>query len=733
MLHFSASLPWWAVVLAAAVVLATAWAAYVRVSVPLAPYRRAVLTALRAVTLLLILGILLRPVRVLPPDIARDAIVAVVLDTSASMRLPDASGARRIDRAASFISGQLMPALSKRFQPEWLAAGETLAPVVEGSVQAVAPRTDLSGALRAVGDRYRGRTVAGIVLVTDGGDTSGRDVAAALEGEALPVFTVGVGDPQVARDREVVSLSAGQAPLGDALVDLSVTAVSHGYGTTPIALHVLANGRPVDVRRVTPAADGSPVQASFTLAPDRAGPTVFTVEIPVAPGELVAENNRQRVLVAPPGRRRRLLLVEGLPGFEHAFLTRALSLDPGLEVDSVVRKGKNEFGADTYFVQASGARTPSLVGGFPPAREPLFQYDGIILANTEGDDFRREQLESAAAFVGDRGGGLLVMGARSFAQQGFAATAIEEVLPVEVSDRRGAVVPASRADDGEQDRVRLTREGEGYPMLRIGDTPEATATRWASLPTLPASGAVGGPRPGAQVLAVMTAAGGVLRPVIAVQRYGAGRAMVFTADGSWRWRMHLPSNDRTHERLWRQVARWLTADAPDPVHVVPPVGPLPGTGEPVAVLVRDAEVALRLTLPGGDVRELKPVLADAATGRYVAPARFDTSGVYHVEAHARRGDRSLGDSQRWMLVGGADPETADPRLNEDLLRRIANATGGEYARLADARRLADAIRAPETDPGEPVVQEAWQTPWLLAAILLLLGAEWTLRRTWGLR
>ncbi len=62
----------------------------------------------------------------------------------------------------------------------------------------------------------------------------------------------------------------------------------------------------------------------------------------------------RRVLVPPQGRTRRVLVVEGAPGFEHTFLKRALARDPGLDVDSVVRKGQNEEGRDTFFIQAGG-------------------------------------------------------------------------------------------------------------------------------------------------------------------------------------------------------------------------------------------------------------------------------------------------------------------------------------------------------------------------------------------
>ncbi len=740
-MHVASTLPVWAIVLAAGALVAAAWLAYARVLVPLSAPRRAVLVALRALALLLVGFILLRPVRVLPPNADRDVVVPIVLDASSSMGIADVEGSRRIDRAAAYVSRHLAPGLSTHVRTEWLLAANGVAPVVEGRVSAQAARSDLAAVLQAVRDRYRDRRLAAIVLVSDGADTTGRDVAAAAQAVGVPVFTVGVGAPAVSRDREVLGVAAGETPIGDALVDLTVTAVSHGFGTDPIALHLLANGRPVDVRRVTPVADGSPVHASFTAAPDADRPTVFTVEIPQAPGELVAENNRRSVLVEPPGRKRRVLFVEGAPGFEHAFIVRALALDPGLEVDVVTRKGRNDAGTDTYLIQAPAARTPSLAGGFPPTRESLFQYDAIVFGHLDAGEVPREQLENAAAFVGERGGGLLVLGMTSFARQGVAGSAIDEVLPVATAGPGSAVVAASQRAGDAGERASVTRAGETHPVTRLGETPAATAKAWAAWPSLAGDDDVGPTRPGAQILAVTTPPGGAARPLVAVQRYGHGRAMVFTGEASWRWRMALPSGDHTYERFWRQAARWLTADAPDPVGMVPPASVVPGSRAPLDVVVRDArfvpvrdaDVTLRLTDPSGDVRDLRPMLADAATGRYSVPASFEAPGIYRIEAHASRGGQAIGDSRRWLLVGGADLEMADPRLNEALLRRIAVASGGRYARLGEAGALASAVSEVPAGRAAPVVRDAWQTPWLVGTILLALSIEWTLRRTWGLR
>jgi uncharacterized membrane protein len=743
MLQFAVSLPWWALVLIVGAVVALAAALYFRPLVPLTRRQQVALTALRALTLLFLVACLLRPVRVMPPNAESDAVVPVLVDISRSMRLADADGRPRIDVARELAQKQIATSLQGRFQSELWTFGDTLARPQGDRFAADARVSDLSSALRSVRERYRERRVAGIVVVSDGGDTSAQDAAQTVDDGGTPVFTVGVGAPRVAPDLEVLDVAAGEAALTDSSVDLTVSAVSRavsGVSREPrsFQLRVFENGRSVDVRTVTPAGPDSPVREVFTVSPSRETATLYTVEIPAAPGELVPENNRRSVLVAPPGRRRRLLIVEGAPGFEHTFIKRALASDPGIEIDSVVRKGRDEQGDATYFVQAVASRAPQLATGFPVEREGLFQYDAVLFANIEPDSLSRQQIELASEFVGERGGGILVFGAKSFAQQGLVGTALEEVLPVELHDRGGGVMRAS-VRRGEAYRVAVTPEGESHPVMRVGNSIEDSVKKWAAAPALAGATPLGAPRPGAQVLAVTNTTDGV-RPVIAVHRYGRGRAMIFTGEASWRWRMQLPSTDRTHELFWRQVARWLASASPDPVSGAPLGKIMPGQTERASVdirnaafeAVRDADVTMRVTLPGGETRDLKPTLTDARAGRYSSSIRFEQPGVYRLIAEAKQRNKVLGTSDQWVLAGAADLEMADPRLNEDVLRRVSRASGGRYLAAADLPRLPSLLTA-STDPGPPRLQELWHNIWMFAGVVILLAVEWFLRRRWGMR
>src|SRR5204863_2493797 len=134
----------------------------------------------------------------------------------------------------------------------------------------------------------------------------------------------------------------------------------------------------------------------------------------------------------------------------------------------------------TFFVQAGAGRAAALTTGFAARRELLYTYDVVVIANVEADFFTRAQLGMIADFVSERGGGLLVLGGRSFAQRGLAGTPLEDVLPVELNDRKGGLVRASLGsiDLPPHNKITLTPDGETHPIMRIGGNADETRKMW---------------------------------------------------------------------------------------------------------------------------------------------------------------------------------------------------------------------------------------------------------------
>ena len=734
---FAYPIAWWAGVLGLAAVVALAVLACWRARGVLTRAQLGALIALRALALLAVCAMLLRPVAVVKEPQAVGA-VSVLVDRSASMSIVDEGGRSRFDAAIAAVRDQLLPSLPATLVPEVLGFGETVSTLeIEAAGQPTATTSRLDRALLDVQQRARTRAIAGIVVVSDG--------AVRLDGlsgsgtSGVPVFTVAVGTPTPPTDREVYGAAIGDARLPGSLVDLSALVAVHGEPRQPVEVTIAEAGRPVDVRRIVPSGDGAPIRVTARVAPSRTTPTVYEIAVSRRDGEITVQNNQQRVLAPPAGPPRRVLIVEGAPGFEHGFLKRSLQEDPGVSVDAVVRKGSNEAGQETFYVQAAAAQAGYLTEGFPASKTALFDYDVVVLANLGVDMLSREQMTQLQEFVSVRGGGVIVLGARGFDSRGLADTPLEDVVPVELVDRAGGLArAASTRGSGEPFRVGLTGEGEDHPIMRLGAGGAETRKVWAEAPALSAVAPLGDPRPGATLLATTTAPGGVVRPLVAVQRYGRGRAVMFAGEASWRWKMMRPAGDQTYDGFWRQAVRWAGGDATGPVAVTAAVD---GSTITFDLQVRDAEFApardaqttLHVTDPSGRRHEVSvsraPERASALASRFEAAE----SGVYHAVAEGRRGETTLGSGETWVLVGGVQQEFVNPWRDDTPLRRLAEATGGAATTLADVSKLgamlSEAVRKPDT----MVEKEIWHTPWVFAALLALLAFEWTVRRRWGLR
>ena len=193
-------------------------------------------------------------------------------------------------------------------------------------------------------------------------------------------------------------------------------------------------------------------------------------------------------------------------------------------------------------------------------------------------------------------------------------------------------------------RVTLTAAGEAHPVMQIGESPGDTRKRWAAVPPLAAVSPLGAGRPGSSVLAVTAGPGGVARALVALQRVGEGRAMVFTGEASWRWRMMLPAGDHSYDRFWRQTVRWLGQSAPPPIQLTLPAAAAPGNVS-VDVTVRDAAFApqqsasvdVRIAAPGGATTSVRAEASGDKPGHYRATVPAGEAGTYRVTAEARRG------------------------------------------------------------------------------------------------
>lgn len=700
---------------------------------------RAVLVLLRTALIAVLLLCLLRPMLVLRAAVPHQNVVAVLLDDSRSMRIADVDGQPRgkylQDEFGDPARG-LRRGLAERFTVRTLRfSGGLAAAPAAADLTFDGSRTRLAAALDQARRQLAGVPLAGLVVVSDGADTTGDAVEPALmalKAAGVPVFAIGVGRDRAEKDIQVGRITAPRTVLAGTTLLIDAVVTAYGYAGQALTLDVVDGSTLAGSQAFTAGGDGQPVTVRVRFTATDPGPRVFTFRVTPQPGELLAENNTREVLVDVRDRREKILYFEGEPRFEMKFLRRAVTDDKQLQLVVLQRT------ADNKYLRLEVDDPDELVGGFPKTRDELFAYRGLVLGSIEAAAFTGDQLAMLAEFVDKRGGGLMMLGGpRSFSEGGYAGTALGDALPVVLTrmtpPAQPVVTPLA---------VRPTRAGTGHAVSQIGATEAASAARWPELPGLTTVNGVDAVKPGATTL-LTSGEGRTERPVLAFQRYGRGKSAAFTPQDSWLWQMHasIGVEDQTHEIFTRQWLRWLVDGVPDPVELttasdrVEPGDSLVLTAEVADasfVAANDAIVTATVSAPDGATTTVPLTWNGQRDGVYTGSAPTRLAGWYEITAEAVRAGTTLGRSTAHVNAGPGDAEFSEATRQMAALQTLADATGGRTYTPETAAALLEDLKY--TGRGITAVEERelWHAPIVLVVLLALLSAEWGYRRAVGL-
>ncbi len=722
-----------------AAVVAVAIMTYRRVSTSDGRVRdRVVLTALRVAALAIVVFCLFRPTLIVRAAVPQQNVLAVLLDDSRSMQITDWNGRTRAEFVREqFGDSALMRALSDRFLVRVFRFSSTATRASSlNDLTFSGSQTRLGPALENVREELAGLPLAGVVLVSDGADTSEAPLANALLGmraERVPVFTVGVGSERLARDIQIDRINTPRSVLKDGSLLVDVVVRHTGFGGQTVTVDVEDEGRIVGSERVQLPIDGTPATARLRVRALESGPRLFTFRVPPREGELVTQNNARQALINVRDTRERILYYEGEPRWEMRFLRRAIADDRNLQVVALQRT------ADNRFMQLEGD-PGELDEGFPKTRDALFRYRGLILGSLEAGAFSGDQLQMIADFVDRRGGGLLVLGgARSFGEGGFGGTPVADVLPLSIDPRTRASDPSGLA----RLTVAPTPAGQVHAITQIAETETASAARWSQLPPVTSVNAPLPAKPGATVLLNGVDQRGASHVVLAMHQFGRGKAAAFVAQDSWQWQMHasMPLEDQTHQNYWRQLLRWLVEGVPDMVDVrttadrVDP-GDLVTIEASVAdrsfMELNDAGVMAHVTRPGGGTLNVPLQWSGERDGQYRGTFVSSEPGEYEITVDATRAGQPVGSGVAYVLAARGETEFFDPVMHAAPLRRIAEETGGKFYTSDTVAGLAEDVQYAGRGVTTIEERELWNMPVVLILLISVICAEWGYRRAVGL-
>lgn len=706
------------------------------------PPVRAAMATCRFLALALVAFCLLQPALVLSTVVPQESFVGLVVDDSASLRIADQDGARRADWVARQLQDapdSLLGRLREKFKVRMFSfsdSGRRIAGLEELAFDGSTSQVEQG--LGAAADQLRNVALSGLVVLTDGVDTSNRlsDRLLDLRSQGVPVYPVGLGTPRYDLDLEVQAVDAPETVLIDSVVQVDVTVAQTGLSGRTVRLFVEDEGRIVSEQNLQFPTSGEAASVPVTLRATTAGPRRFTFRVDPVEDEVVLRNNARTALIDVQDRVDKVLYFEGELRYEYKFIRRAVEPDENLQLVSIIRAAESRF-------QRQGVDSAEeLADGFPVTREELFGYKALVLGSVEASFFTYEQMRMILDFAARRGGSVIFLGGRyAFSEGGYAGTPLAELMPVDLGPASGG--------EGEPTfsylDLRLTEQGRHHPALQFGADAAETLELWRSLPQeVSTFNVLTRLKPGATALMMGK------RPeldgeqvVLAHHRYGEGRAIAFSIHDTYNaWQMHaeVPLEDTRHERFWRQLLRWATSSVPDSLEVTTRRDRV-GAGDRAEIVarVRDeafleinrANVVADVTSPSGAVTTVPLEWSAEEDGRFEGAFPADELGFYDVVVDASAADGVLGSGSVTFEAADLGDEYFGAQQRTEFLADLAGQTGGRSYSTDQIDDLIDDLSFSGDGATVREYRDLWDMPALFLALLALLATEWTLRRLRG--
>jgi hypothetical protein len=609
----------------------------------------------------------------------------------------------------------------------------------------------IGDAIRQAVTQHRGRSIAAVIVLTDGINTNGsslQDASDWIAKKSIPLLIGGFGSLQQTPDIALENpLAPTMAHVGEQLfleVDLNLLGELATAGK-PLQVQVLAslgNNSDPFVQIIEAVSNDAPSKRlRIPFVPSQVGRAQIRVAISAISEESNTDNNSVEFEINVTDDATRILLIENMPRFEYRALLdlfgRSIDSEPTVNrfsVDSVL------FSADARLVEMDKRVLASL----PTEREQLFQYDVIVVGDVESRMLSVQFQQLLIEFVEQRGGGIVFVAGPIGMPTTFAGQPLEKLFPV-------AADQFQEADDLDQtNEIILNSLGERFAHLQLGTEVTGNVSAWQSL-TVPYWSVTSDlQRPGVHILSTLGAVNDEVGPLITQQFIGAGKVVFHWFDATWRWNESVEASAadvKPFDQYWEQTMRYMsrqtaTTDGSGLIEIVVP-GEAFVVGESVPVTVRfldertapsdDHAVMVVVEHSNGRRQFLRLARLGADRGRFAAPMQGLERGTYRVHLVEpvvfQNGEKNAAVAS--FTVIAPQGELVRQTLSDIEKRQIIASEHGRYFNVSELHELvANVPRGTPVRVGSKVAKPLWNANWIVAILISLLAIDWTLRRRW---
>jgi hypothetical protein len=595
--------------------------------------------------------------------------------------------------------------------------------------------TSLGAAVEMAMDDASGRRLAGIVLLTDGRTTAGIDPVAAVRRAAdasggqprAPVFAVPVGSPAAPVDVAVAAVLAAPVVALGDSVAIGASIQSAGMAGRKVAVELRDSSGAVLESRPLQLKDGRQPVA-FTWKAAATGSALLTVAVAPLDGEATPDNNSQTVAVEVSDRKARALVVDHAARWDFRFIDHAIQRDTGFESRMLLTGGIDP-----------AAATQGDAAGLPADVDEWAKYDVVVLGDLPAGVLDERRQRALVEAVSTRGTGVVFQPGGRHLPREYAGAPLATLFPVEIDFAANAGAATVEATGFKPLSMKVTARGAMHPAFALGDDAARNRSRWNSMQPFFRAAAATAPKPAATVLAEVDSPGGRGAVVlIAEAPFGSGRVAWIGTDETFRWRRNV--GDQLFWRFWgqtlRAVARREDRPADAPWLVVSPTRCEPGS--PVLVELNVPEAAapraagprsVAIERSGSGVAATSIVLTPAGRpGLFTGSFTPDEPGRVVVRHAAAAGGPALAAD---CVVAEPSRERASPAVDREALSALADVSAGAVVEIGDFSTIPYRLESSAVESKLALEDEVWDTWPVLALLVGIYCVDIAIRRFSG--
>ncbi len=646
--------------------------------------------------------------------------------------------------------------------------------------------TDLTKALELALKEVPAEEITSVIIFTDGrhnGDAGVESIARKFGGYGIQVSSVLVGGTVKPFD---LSISAADSPesvfLGDK-VRFTVRVAATRANGRKAKIHFEGAEGQIDEKEFLVEGDDWSKEFKFVDVPKEQGVYSYKLKVTNLEGELFADNNERQLDVAVSDDRTNVLLVDGRPRWEYRYLRNLFyGRDKSVHLQDWLVHPDSIAGIQPKLLEYASASRPfgqSEAGGWPIQDNDWRQFDVIIIGDIGQDVLTEDVIEQLRYNVEDRGALLVLISGSEYMPYSITSQKLRDLMPIDYDPS-----PASHRVAPEESFVfQLAAAGRGHTVMNQSSSSSENEEIWAGIPDFHWRLPIKGVKAGADILAyaqpkreggtadmalVAQSVAATIEedPEAALKRLeemrgeqsrnalvvagarGKGRVLMLTTDSMWRLRSK--DGDQLHHRFWGQIMRWGAGEKMRSGNMYVRIGTDQlryGAGETVKAYARFLDEKHN-GIEALDPRILVRQPDSGTASAFELKKKPDSNGVYECEIHGciKPGTYTInldcpkayealgkrypqGLSTSFVVVTTKQPaEEVDITATRNHVERVATATGGKVLTPTEYVKLNADFGGGSKSIADRVEFHLWSLPPLFIMIVILLTAEWILRK-----